>query len=138
MKVLVSLGLFLFLGVSSIYGDDRSCGKLILSQSSKIKTHFDALKVYKKVENRTEMYRERMRDDSNVERNLAAMRAASVVEKKFLLQMAKLAYEDMMDKSSEVVLLCVGRMRMSEGIRHFMFSVTKDEEGDSFWSASLY
>ena len=33
---------------------------------------------------------------------------------------------------------CMGRMRLSAGVRHFWLSVTKDEEGDRYWTAQVY
>ena len=58
-------------------------------------------------------------------------------EMRIVLGVTKLAVKDIEDKSSEVVLLCSGRMRFSNGVRHFMLSLTKDEEGDRFWTAWL-
>ena len=58
-------------------------------------------------------------------------------EQKFYFDLKEFLVKDIEDRSSEVVLLCVGRMRLLDGVHHFMFSVTKDEEGDRYWTASL-
>lgn len=62
-------------------------------------------------------------------------REAMDVEQRFVLEMGKLLIKDVEDKTSEVVMVCVGRVRLSGGVRHFMLSVTKDDEGDSYWDA---
>lgn len=154
MKLLVILGLLLISGVSSTYGEEKSCDEMIVAISSKLKKDFDALKVYKKVEDRTEMYIKGTKKASN---NIAGLKRALIVsemamresglpremvipnaEDRFFHEVGKLFVRDIEDKSSEVVLLCIGRVRMSDGIGHFMLSVIKDEEGDHYWEAVGY
>ena len=154
MKLLVILGLLLLSGVSSTYGEEKSCDEMIVAISSKLKKDSGALKVYKKVEDRTERYLEGTKKASN---NVAGLKRALMVaelamresglpremaipnvEDRFFHEMGKLLVRDIEDKSSDVVLLCVGRVIMPDGLRHFMLSVTKDEEGDRYWEAVGY
>ena len=152
MRVLVILVLLSILGVSSIYGEEKSCDELILAISSKLTKDFDALKVYKKVEDMTEMYIKGKKENSNdvapLKRSLMLaeimlldvpreLRSFQDLETRLRLEMMKLLVKDIEDRSSEVVLFCVGRMRSSDGVRHFMLSITKDEEGDRYWRAWL-
>lgn len=157
MKLLIGvLCLVLVMSVSEFVRAE-SCSKLVLAASSKMNDHFDALKVYKKVEDRTEMYRKGRRKASSDAAGVQELKRTILfserlvresgfsieivmpdAEQRFFMKMAELLVKDIEDKSSEVVLLCVGRMRMSDGVRHFMLSVTKDEEGDSYWNAQLY
>ena len=154
MKVLAILALLSILGVSSTYGEEKSCDEMLLTTSSNLKNHFEALKVYKKVEDKTEMYlkgKKKIGNDGTVEElKMSLMLAERVrsqynvprelvdLEQRDFFALGELLVKDIEDKSSEVVLLCVGRMRTSDGVRHFMLSVTKDEEGDRFWTARLY
>ena len=153
MKLLIGVAcLVLLMSVGVVAGAEKSCDDMMAAISSKLKKDAKALKVYKKVEDRTEFYAEGKarfsKDVSGLRRNLAM--AAQMLselpggldmldlESRFALQTKKIILADIEDKSSEVVLLCVGRIRMSDGIRHFLLSVTKDDEGDSYWSAQLY
>ena len=152
MKVLAILGLLLILGVNPTYGEEKSCDDMILATSSAVKKHFEALKVYKKVNDRTEIYRKGMKKASNndvtgLKRALMVSEMAMSnlpremlpdVEDRVVLEIGKLLVKDIEDTSSEIVLLCSGRMRFPSGVRHFMFSITKDEEGDRYWTAWLY
>ena len=150
MRVLVIFVLLLILGVNPTYGEEKSCGELVLAVSSDLKKHFEALKVYKKVEDRTESYAKLKKKNSN----LAELKKSIFIskgmlseynvsrdlmswEQRFSFDLQEFLVKDIEDKSSEVVLLCMGRMRLSDGVRHFMLSVTKDEEGDRYWTASL-
>ena len=65
MRVLVISVLLLILGVNPTYGEEKSCDEMILATSSDVKKHFEALKVYKKVEDETEEYKAAVADYSN-------------------------------------------------------------------------
>ena len=155
MKVSVFiLGLFVVLGVSLGYGQDESCSDLLLTTSLRIKTHFNALKVYKKIEDKTDRYK-RGRDE--IKRDIKAAKRIFMIlelarseygaskemmfpnmEQRLGMVMMELAVKDVEDESSEVVLLCVGRMRLQNGVDHFMLSDTRDDEGDHYWRAWLF
>ncbi len=159
MKVSVVLGLLLILGVSPIYGEGKSCDEFVSGKSSKLKKDSHALKIYKKVEDRTNTYREIVagysEDLTTYRDDIAMLETAirlnrvgigvkpgvdvidGIREMRVLIGVVKLAVKDVEDKTSEVVMVCVGRARLSGGVRHFMLSVTKDDEGDSYWEARL-
>ena len=129
MRVLVISVLLLILGVNPTYGEEKSCDEMILATSSDVKKHFEALKVYKKVEDETEEYKAAVADYSNdlttYGNDVAALETAirlnmmgigvkhgvdGIREMRIVLGVTKLAVKDIEDKSSEVVLLCSGRM----------------------------
>ena len=157
MKMSVVLGSLLILGVSPIYGEETSCDEYVSGISSQLKTDTQALKVYKKVEDKTKTYRELLagysEDLTTYRQDIAMLETAirlnrvgigvkpgvdvidGIREMRVLIGVIKLAVKDVEDKTSDIVMVCVGRLRLSGGVRHFMLSVTKDDEGDSYWEA---
>ena len=160
MRFLV-ISCFVFLvilaGVRLTYGEERSCGKFILTISSELTKKFDPLKLYKKADDWTEMYRDQREHTANsndgvagLKRLVAKVKTALMLsarlkgrdldlkpDEKFFIATMELVIKDTKDKSSELVLLCFGRMRFSDGVRHFMLSVIEDEDEDRFWRARL-
>lgn len=147
----VCLGLILLLGCGSAYGGE--CEDLISEVTPQLRQKYDALKVYKKVEDRTGKFQEMKGRVNNREDAVAlakeislamqAIQVSSALGKRSsslsgeesisLLAMPGLVIKDFEDKFSEIVLFCVGKMRIRKGVRGFILYVTKDEEGDRFW-----
>ena len=119
MRISIILGLLLFFGVSSIYGEETSCDELISATSSELKMNYDALKVYKKVKDITTNYRERKKSFGNNVTRLKNLVLSPIPEEfkppEFGLgvALARVLIEDIQDQSSEIMLLCLGRIRRS-------------------------
>lgn len=156
MKVLGILGLMtLVLGFGSAYGKEKSCEDWVSGVTPQLKQKYNALKVYERVEDRTGEFKE-MRRKHNSHEDIAALKheiliaiqaiqvssalgrrssSLSLEESIKILAIPAAVMKDVGNESSGIVLVCVGKMRLQNGTRHFMLLVTKDEDGDRFWES---
>ena len=155
MRALGILALALVLGVGSAYGEERSCEDWVSEVAPQLEQKYRALKVYARAEDRTREYKA-MRKKNNSDEKVAALTkevlialqaievsaalgkrspVLSLEETIQIMAIPSAVMKDAGDTSSEVVMLCIGRMRLRSGTSHFMLLVTKDEDGDHFWES---